>query len=148
MSFSQQQLLAERLVTFIGTCPELPIKGGSLTLDKLRAEGRAMSLHFLPGQVVKGYANGRKVIRQPFAVSYRAASTDDDEIKSAMIGAINSIGRWLENIDRHTLNLGPGVNITKLEQATWASILEQSEGNLAYMGDFILEYNQRTSSSA
>lgn len=148
MEFTQQQLLAERLVRFISACPGLPIKGGSLSLDKLRVEGRTMGLHFQPGQMVKAYANGRKIVRQPFAISYRAAQTDDDEIKSAMIGAINSIGRWLDSVDRHSLDLGPGINITKLEQATWASIMEQGEGNLAYMGDFILEYNQRTNSTA
>lgn len=148
MGFTQQQLLAERLVYFISTCPDLPIKGGSISLDKLKAEGRSMSVTFLPGQVIHAYTNGRKTIRQPFSVSYRAATTDDDEVRSAMIGTINSIGLWLDSIDRRTLDLGQGINVTKLEQAVWASIMEQSEGNLGYMGDFVLEYNQRTKTAA
>jgi len=148
MNFTQQEQIAERLLRFVASCPGLPIKGGSLSLDKLQAEGRQMSIHFQPGQVVKASVSGRKRVRQPFSLSYRAAQTDDDEVKSAMMGAINSVGRWLDSIESRALNLGPGINVTKLEQAVWASIIEQAEGNIAYMGDFILEYDQRTKTAA
>lgn len=143
MSFTQQGQIAEKLRRFIATCPSLPVKAGALSLDRLSPDGRQMSVNFQAGQVVKAYANGRKTIRQPFGVYYRAAQTDDDLIKSEMLGAVNSIGQWLDTVDCRSLDLGEGINVTKLAQATWAFILEHNDGNIAYNGDFVLEYNQR-----
>ena len=151
MSFAQPKHIGKWLWEFLKTCPGLPVEGAAFSIDGLRLEGRSMSIHFNHGQVARTNINGRETIRQPFAISYQAALTDDDAAKSAMMDAIDSIGYWLASLDPKTrrpvwrnLDLGRGINVTRLRQVTWAAFIERPENNLVYLGDFVLEYSQRT----
>ena len=143
MGITQQQQMAERLLDLIGACPNLPVKRGAMGLDRLETQGRSISLALQPGQVIKTDISGRKTIRQPFGLSYRAANTDDDAVKAAMIGDLNGIGAWLDTLDPADIVIGDGVAVTKLEQTSLAFIIEQSEGNIAYQGDYVVEYSQK-----
>lgn len=142
MSVANLKELAERLRRHFLKCPQLPVKGGQFSLDALAAEGESMSLQMNPGQEIRRSVNGRRTFRQPFTLYYRSQATGGDEDKSAMIGALNDIGIWLET-QKELPDLGPGVNPARLEQAALASIVEQDNVVVAYMATFALEYNTR-----
>jgi hypothetical protein len=138
LSATEQKALAERLRRHILTCPDLPVSGGAFSLDGLDMERESMSLQMNEGKPVKIYVDGSRLMRQPFTIYYRAATTEVNEEKSAMMGCLNSIGDWMD--DAGPPDLGQGFTPGRFEQITLASIAQQESDVLVYLAAYMLEY--------
>ncbi|UQZ90205.1 hypothetical protein C4J81_13740 [Deltaproteobacteria bacterium Smac51] len=139
MSIVEDMELAEKLRLHILSFPDFPVKGGQFSLDMvLGGTGQSMSLQINPGQYITKYIDGSGTVRQPFTLYYGSSATDMNKNKSAMMGILNSIGKWMER--QGSLDLGDDLRPIQIEQVTSASVYEQDNVTLAYAAQYVLDY--------
>ena len=142
MTATDRHQLAEKLLRFISTCPSVPVKGGRFSLDGVGAELPGMSIMFAPGKFAPDVL-GAESVSQPFGLYYKSKDTENDATKAAMAGAINEVGYWLKDLsDSAWPDLGKTIKIFKLQQITTAHLVQRDNGELLYVGDFLLVYDQ------
>lgn len=141
MSVEQQKLLAEALRSYFVEFAPLPVKGGAFALDALLPDKPSMSLQMGPGRALRTYIDGTAKMQQPFVIYYRAKVTDDNEVKSAMIGALNGLGDWMR--DNGLPFLGAWLTVSSFEQVQLANIANQENKFITYQAGYALDYTTK-----
>lgn len=144
---STQDEVAEPLRLYlIEHCPYLPVRGGAFFVDDLLPNAESMNLQMNAGQTLKQWVDDSRIMLRPFTLLYRGEITDDNETKSAMIGALDAIGAWMDAImAKEPPYLGDWLTVNRFEQVQTANITERGEGNtfIVYQAGYVLGYETK-----
>lgn len=143
MSVEQQKLLAEALRSYFVEFAPLPVKGGAFALDALLPDKPSMSLQITGGPKPKTYIDGSQSSKREkfFTIFYRAKVTDDNDAKSAMMGALDGLGQWMN--ETPLPYLGDWLTVTRFEQIQLSNIANQENKFITYQAGFALGYTTK-----
>lgn len=137
--FTELKNLTENVRLFLLEHADLPVGAGSFSIDNL-ADKKSMSIQRTGGQVVSTDVDGSREMRVPITIYYRDVTKSDNASRSDMLGALDSIGEWLDSINTTEIYLGNKLRVTRFEQVQTANIAHRDDRTITYQAGYVLDY--------
>lgn len=144
MSRDIEKELPELLRKYFVEHADLPVAGGAFNLSDLLPDGESMALILPSGGTERTWIDGSRMKEQMLLIRYRSPLVNDNDIKSEMMGELNGIGIWMDEV----MASGPpffGESITtnRFELTARASPFERTEKSITYQAGYVLGYETK-----